>query len=91
MPRHAERDMYHGICAYLMSSTIDVTVAFVVHAKTLRTFCLAWRVRVACQVRAKQGTVKYEEENVVKEQRTVLKPLDTELFRCPIVSKELRK
>ena len=75
-----------------MSSTIDVTVAFVVHAKTLRTFCLAWRVRVACQVPAKQGTVKYKEENVVKEQRsTVLKPLDTELFRCPIVSKELRK
>ena len=39
-----ERDMYHGICAYLMSSTIDVTVAFVVHAKTLQTFCLAWLV-----------------------------------------------
>ena len=37
--------MYHGICAYLMSSTIDVTVAFVVHAKTLRTFCLAWHVQ----------------------------------------------
>ena len=45
--------MYHGICAYLMNSTIDVTVAFVVYAKTLRTFCLARRVRVACQVRAK--------------------------------------
>ena len=90
MPRHAERDMYHGICAHLMSSTIDVTVTFVVHAKTLRTFCLAWRARVACQGRAKQGTVKYE-ENVVKAQRTVLKPLETKLFRCPIVSKELRK
>ena len=42
-----------------MSSTVDVTVAFVVHAKTLRIFCLVWRVRVACQVHAKQGTVKY--------------------------------
>ena len=78
--------MYHGICAYFMSSTVDVTVAFVVHAKTLQTFCLAWRVRVAYQMCAKQGTVKYEEAKVVKEQRTVLK-----LFRCPIVSKELRK
>ena len=73
-----------------MSSTADVMVAFVVHTKTLRTFCLAWRVRVASQVRAKQGTVKYEVEKVVKEQRTVPKPLDTKLFRCPIVSKELR-
>ena len=82
---------YQGMCAYLMSSTIDVTVAFVVHAQTLQTFCLAWRVRVACQMRTKQGTVKYEEEKVVKEQRTVLKPLDTKLFRCPIVSKELHK
>ena len=34
-----------------MSSTIDVMVAFVVHAKTLQTYCLAWRVRVACQTR----------------------------------------
>ena len=66
--------MYHSIYAYLMSGTIDVMVAFVVHAKTLQTFCLAWRVRVACQMCAKQGTVKYEEEKVVKEQRTVLKP-----------------
>ena len=67
MPQHAERDMYHSICAYLMSSTIDVTVAFVVHAKTLQTYSLAWRVQVACQMRVKQGTVKYEEEKVVKE------------------------
>ena len=58
MTRHAERDLHHGICAYLMSSIIDVTVAFVVHAKTLQTFCLVWHVRVACQMRAKQGTVK---------------------------------
>ena len=91
MPQHAERDMYHSICAYLMSSTIDVTVAFVVHAKTLQTYSLAWRVQVACQMRVKQGTLKYEEEKVVKEQRTVLKPLNTKLFRCPIVSKELRE
>ena len=54
-----ERDMYHGICAFLTSFTIDVTVAFVLHAKTLQIFCLAWRVRVACQMRAKQGKVKY--------------------------------
>ena len=91
MPRHAERDLYHSICAYLMSSTIDVMVAFVVHPRTHQIFCLVWRVRVVCQVRAKQGTVKYKEENVVKEQRTVLKPHDTELFWCPNVSKELRK
>ena len=64
-----------------MSSRIDVTVAFVVHAQTLQTFCLAWRVRVACQMRAKQGTVKFEEEKVVKEQRTVLKSLDTKQFK----------
>ena len=74
-----------------MSSKIDVKVTFVVHAKTLQTSCVAWLVRVACQMRAKQGTVKYEEEKVVKEQRTVLKPLDTKLFRCLIVSKELHK
>ena len=51
MPWHAERDMHHGICAYLISSTIDVTVAFVLHARKLQTFCLVWRVRVACQAR----------------------------------------
>ena len=83
--------MHHSICAYLMSSTIDVTVAFVVHTKTLQTFCLAWRVRVACRMRSKQGTVKCEEEKVVKEQGTVLKPFNTNLFRCAIVFKELRK
>ena len=44
MTRHAECDIQHGMCAYLMSSTIDVTVAFVVHTETLQTFCLAWRV-----------------------------------------------
>ena len=58
MTRHAERDIQHAICAYLMSSTIDVTVAFVVHTETLQTFCLAWRV--ACQMRAKTGTVKLQ-------------------------------
>ena len=88
MTRHAERDIQHSICVYLMSSTIDLTVAFVVHTETLQTFCLAWRV--ACQMRAKTGTVKYWEAKVVKEQRTVLKPFNTKLFHCPIVSKELR-
>ena len=48
MTRHAERDTQHGICVYLMSSTIDVMVAFVVHTETLQTFCLAWLLRVRC-------------------------------------------
>lgn len=43
-----------------------ITVAFV-QKKTLQTFCLTWRDELRLShMRAKQDTVKYEEERVVK-------------------------
>ena len=55
--------MKYLVSAYLMSSTM-ITVAFV-QKKTLQTFCLTWRDELS-HMRAKQDTVKYEEETVVK-------------------------
>lgn len=65
MTRYAEHDKNHLVSAYLMSSTM-ITVAFV-QKKTLQTFCLTWRDELRLShMRAKQDTVKYEEETVVK-------------------------